>query len=117
MGEHHETLSFVPRLTGLFFQRLVYRGYSPPQHSLRKPQGCGFPHTQAAKRTAPSDSAAFDKLRPRPSRGELVAGRQYLQKGLHGLAGQEGSRQKRHPLLDQLPRRISGISEIAFYRP
>jgi hypothetical protein len=38
-------------------------------------QGCGFPHTQVAKRTAPSDSAAFDKLRPRASRGELVAGR------------------------------------------
>jgi len=119
MGEHHETLSFVPRLTGLFFQRLVYiplqRSGAP--HSLRKPQGCGFPHTQAAKRTAPSDSAAFDKLRPRASRGELVAGRRSLKKGFHGLAGQEGSRQKSHPLLDQLPGRISSISEIAFYRP
>jgi hypothetical protein len=36
VGEYHETLSFVPRLTGLFFQRLVYRGYLPPPHSLRQ---------------------------------------------------------------------------------
>jgi hypothetical protein len=77
MGEYHETLSFVPRLTGLFFQRLVYRGYLPPPHSLRQAQGCGFPHTQVAKRTAPFC--------------------QSLKKRFHGLAGQENSRQKRHP--------------------
>ena len=51
MGTCHETLSFVPRLTGLFFQRLVYvplqRSGAP--HSPRKARGCGFPHTQAAK--------------------------------------------------------------------
>ena len=33
---------------------------------------------------AASDSAAFDKLRPRASRGELVAGRQSQQKRPHG---------------------------------
>ena len=54
-------------------------------------QGCGFPHTQAAKRTAASDSAAFDKLRPRASRGELVAGRQSLKKRFYGLAAQENA--------------------------
>ena len=69
--------SSVPRLTGWFFQRLVYRGSLPPPHSLRQAQGCGFPHTQVAKRTAPS--------------------RQSLKKRFHGLAGQENSRQKRHP--------------------
>jgi hypothetical protein len=73
----------------------------------RMAQGCGFPHSQVAKRTAPSDSAAFDKplgheleaewLRPRASRGELVAGRQSLKKQFHGLAGQENSRQERNP--------------------
>jgi hypothetical protein len=51
----------------------------------RMAQGCGFPHTQVAKRTAPSDSAAFDKLRPRASRGELVAGRQSLKKRFHRI--------------------------------
>ena len=75
----HEILSFVPRLPGWFFQRLVYvplrRSGAP--HSLRQAQGCGFPHTQVAKRTAPSDSA------------ELVAGRQSLQKRFHGLTWQE----------------------------
>ena len=39
---------------GWFFQRLVYGGVLPPPHSLRQAQGCGFPHTQVAKRTAPS---------------------------------------------------------------
>jgi hypothetical protein len=72
--QDHETLSFVPRLTGWFFQRLVYGGYLPPPHSLRQAQGCGFPHTQAAKKTAPS--------------------RQSLKKRFHGLARQENSRQK-----------------------
>jgi hypothetical protein len=61
----------------------------------RMAQGCGFPHTQVAKRTAPSDSAAFDKLRPRAGRGELVAGRQSLKKRFHGLAGQENSTSKK----------------------
>jgi len=50
----HEVFSSVPRLTGWFFQRLVYGGILPPPHSLRQAQGCGFPHTQVAKRTAPS---------------------------------------------------------------
>ena len=50
----HEVFSSVPRLTGWFFQRLVYGGVLPPPHSLRQAQGCGFPHTQVAKRTAPS---------------------------------------------------------------
>ena len=49
-----EVFSSVPRLTGWFFQRLVYGGVLPPPHSLRQAQGCGFPHTQVAKRTAPS---------------------------------------------------------------
>ena len=65
----HETLSFVPRLPGLFFQQLVYGGYLPPPHSLRQAQGCGFPHTQVAKRTAPS--------------------RQSLKKRFHGIADEE----------------------------
>jgi hypothetical protein len=47
--------------------------------------------------SAPSDSAAFDKLRPRASRGELVAGRWSLQKRFHGLTAQHNSTQKRHP--------------------
>ena len=87
MGADHETLSFVPRLTGLFFQRLVYVPLqrSGASHSLRQAQGCGFPHTQAAKRTAPSDSA------------ELVAGRQSLKKRFHGRAGQENLMKKRSP--------------------
>jgi hypothetical protein len=75
MGKYHETLSFVPRLTGLFFQRLVYGGILPPPHSLRQAQGCGFPHTQAAKRTAPF--------------------RQSLKKQFHGLAGQEDLMRKK----------------------
>jgi hypothetical protein len=62
----HEILSFVPGLPGWFFQRLVYGGVLPPPHSPRQAQGCGFPHTQVAKRTAPS--------------------RQSLQKRFHGLA-------------------------------
>jgi len=51
MGTCHEILSCVPRLTGWFFQRLVYvplrRSGAP--HSLRQAQGYGFPHTQVAK--------------------------------------------------------------------
>ena len=39
-----------------------------------------FPPLIPHEKTAPSDSAAFDKLRPRASRGELVAGRQSLPK-------------------------------------
>jgi len=39
-----------------------------------------FSRSEAPEKTALSDSAAFDKLRPRASRGELVAGRQSLQK-------------------------------------
>jgi hypothetical protein len=53
--------------------------FTQGHEQCRMAQGCGFPHTQVAKRTAPSDSA------------ELVAGRQSLKKGFHGLAGQENS--------------------------
>ena len=99
--------SCPPRLSGS-----QWRAGLPPPHSLRQAQGCGFPHTQVVKRTAASDSAAFDKpfglslsamslsamsskpngsrpngsgrkLRPRASRGELVAGRQSQQKRPH----------------------------------
>jgi hypothetical protein len=72
IGKYPETLSFVPGLPGLFFQQLVYGGALPPPHSLRQAQGCGFPHAQVAKRTAPS--------------------RQSLKKRLHGLASHENSR-------------------------
>ena len=69
----HEVFSSVPRLTGWSFRRLVYvplRKSGTP-HSLRR--SCGFPHTQDAKRTAPSESA------------ELVAGHQSKQKRPHDL--------------------------------
>jgi len=39
-----------------------------------------LPPLISTEKTAPSDSAAFDKLRPRASRGELVAGHQSLPK-------------------------------------
>jgi len=66
-GTSHEIFSFVPRLTGWFFQRLVYGGFLPPPHSLREAQGCGFHHTHAANRTVPF--------------------RQSLKKGFYGRAG------------------------------
>jgi hypothetical protein len=58
----------------------------------RMTQGCGFPHTQVAKRAAPSDSA------------ELVAGRQFLKKRFSGLAYQENatSKQDIHIFRDSL---------------
>jgi hypothetical protein len=92
IGTCHETLSFVPRLTacffsGLFTSRFREAGLRIPfdrpfdftqgHEQRRMAQGCGFPHTQAAKRTAPSDSA------------ELVAGRPSLKKEFHGRACQQ----------------------------
>jgi hypothetical protein len=73
-----------PPEAGWFFQHLVYGGSLPPPHSLRQAQGCGFPHTQAAKRTAPS--------------------RQSLKKRFHGLAYEENatSKQDIHIFLDSL---------------
>jgi hypothetical protein len=61
-----EVFSSAPRLTGLFFQRLVYGGVLPPPHSLRQAQGCGFPHTQVAKRTAPSRQSQPKRPLSRP---------------------------------------------------
>ena len=40
----HTVFSFVPRLPALAFLRRINGGVSPPPHSLRQAQGCGFPH-------------------------------------------------------------------------
>jgi hypothetical protein len=79
-----KTMGFfsVPRLPGLFFQRLVYGGVLPPPHSLRQAQGCGFPHTQVAKRTAPSRQS----LQKSPSSFSAMTGIVTFCKGLLGHA-------------------------------
>jgi hypothetical protein len=116
MGADHETLSFVPRLTACFFSNLFASrfkeaglripfdrplGHEPFGRELRverleaewlraavspipKPRKERRPPTRP-----PSTSSA------RASRGELVAGRQSLQKGFHGLAGQENCTSKK----------------------
>ena len=80
----------------LVFSAIYLRGSLAPSAFPSTGSGLRFPPLINHEKTALSDSAAFDKplgheplgheleaewLRPRASRGELVAGRQSLQKG------------------------------------
>ena len=56
IGEYHETLSFAPRLTGLFFQRLVYRGYLPPRIPFDKLRAAVSPISKPRKELRPPAS-------------------------------------------------------------